>query len=100
LWRKGKLWGESDGWGPKEKSPAPKSDWNYTELEAARFWGYNVGQWLLEDRHVKNIAVAHYLEHNTREAFTAERHREQADKDKAREHPTTDFSKFSQRKVL
>lgn len=55
---------------------APKVDWQYTEREAARWWGYpSLGAWLAEEDDAKAQVVAHYWEHLAREGWTAEQNR-------------------------
>lgn len=43
------------------------------EREALVYFNYNLGEWLREDAHVKATAIAHYIEHNTREAYAWEK---------------------------
>lgn len=72
-------------WQSKEKSFYPKADWDYIGYEAARWWGYTVGEWEREETVYAAKAIAHYMEHNMREGYAAERRKEEADPKKPKQ---------------
>jgi hypothetical protein len=86
--------------GPSE-SKAPKTDWWYTELEAARFWNYRLGDWFHEDQDVRNHCVVHYIEHGLREGYAAEMMRPKDGDPKPKQIITPeDYARHSQRRVV
>lgn len=60
-------------WEPDEKSPISAPSDRYTEREAARFWHESIDQWDLKSLDCRAEMLAHYLLHNTREAYVAEK---------------------------
>lgn len=56
--------------------------------EAARFFHYTLGQWEVEHPMIQARAIAHYCEHNVREAYRFEKQKAaQPDKDGATNTP-------------
>jgi hypothetical protein len=66
-------------WEPDEKSPISAPSDRYTEREAARFWHQPIDLWDLRSLDARAEMLAHYLLHNTREAYVAEQIRKKND---------------------
>lgn len=66
--------------------------------EAARFRGYTDSEWQNEPAASKSRVIAHFLEHNLREAFSYDRAKAAAkDKEQRRKGSLSpDFTKFRQ----
>jgi hypothetical protein len=78
----------------KNRTPPPSAD--YLLDEAARFRGYTQREWDSEPFLKKARVLAHFLEHNIRESYAMERARLASKKDKGKEAPKEDWSRFRQ----
>lgn len=72
---------------------------DYLLDEARRFAGaYTIAAWDAESWQRKARALAHFMEHNIREGYAAERAREDAEKpgNKKRRDPSNDWAQYRQ----
>lgn len=79
-------------WESKEKGHSAKVDWTYIEMEAARFWGYTLGDWQREETVFAARAIAHYLEHCKRDGYNHEAAKEAANQKADKKKPVDFFS--------
>ena len=63
--------------------------------EAARWWGYSLSEWKAESLVNRAEVLAHYLEHNRREGYAADKAEKAGGKD-APVQAEPDWAKWSQ----
>lgn len=67
-------------WKPKKPSPLPNPSDEFTELEAARAWGYTLSEWQAESAANRARCMASWMFSNMRENFIGEKSSGDGDK--------------------